>query len=374
MTDTPPSTILIVDDNPHNLQVLANILREVGYRVATGKDGAKALAFVEKRRPDLILLDVMMPEMDGFEVCRRLKAGSATRDIPVLFISALTETADKVSGFEAGGLDYITKPFQKEEVLARVHAHLSLKHAREALEGANRDLSRANATKDKLFSIIGHDLRGPLGSLIHLLEGMAENPDTLTPEEQSAVLKNLHVSAKGAYHLLENLLSWARSQRGDIQRNPSDLQLAELVNTNFRQLGGIARDKSITLRSAVADDITAHADADMVLLVIRNLVSNAIKFTPEGGEVAVSAAAGDSEVTVSVADTGVGIPEENRGLLFRPDTHLTTRGTHDEKGSGLGLMLCRDLVEQNGGAIRVDERPGGGSVFRFTLPAGGDKA
>ncbi len=371
MTDNPPSTILIVDDNPHNLQVLANILRETGFRVATAKDGAKALAFVEKRRPDLILLDVMMPEMDGFEVCRRLKAGSATRDIPVLFISALTETADKVNGFEAGGLDYITKPFQKEEVLARLHAHLSLKHAREALEEANRDLSRANATKNKLFSIIGHDLRGPIGSLIHLLEVMAETPDTLTPEEQSAVLKNLHASAKGAYHLLENLLSWARSQRGDIQRNPSDLQLAELVNTNFRQLGGIARDKSITLRSAVPDDITAHEDADMVLLVIRNLVSNAIKFTPEGGEVVVSAETGDGEVTVSVADTGIGIPEENRGLLFRPDTHLTTRGTQNEKGSGLGLMLCRDLVEQNGGAIRVDERPGGGSVFRFTLPAGG---
>ena len=370
MPEIHPSTILIVDDNPHNLQVLANILREAGYRVATAKDGGKALTFAEKRRPDLILLDVMMPEMDGFEVCRRLKASPDTQEIPVLFISALTETADKVNGFAAGGLDYITKPFQKEEVLARVHAHLSLKHAREALEGANRDLRRANATKDKLFSIIGHDLRGPIGSLIHLLEVMAENPETLTPEEQAAVLKNLYASAKGTYHLLENLLSWARSQRGVIQRNPSDFRLAERVGTSFRQLGGIARDKSITLRSAVTDDITVHADADMVLLVIRNLVSNAIKFVPEGGEVTVSAEPGEGEITVSVADTGVGIPEENRSLLFRSDTHLTTRGTHDEKGSGLGLMLCRNLVEQNGGTIRVEERPGGGSVFRFTLPPG----
>lgn len=366
-SDSAP-TVLIVDDNAQNLQVLANILRERRYRVATARDGFKALDFISRRKPDLILLDIMMPGMDGFAVCRQLKSDDASRDIPVLFISALSETDDKLKGFEAGGQDYITKPFQKEEVFARVNAHLNLKRAQEATRAANTALTKANATKDKLFSIISHDLRAPLGGLLNSLELLTRKWDTLPDGTKKEILTDLHGSVEGAYDLLENLLCWANAQRGKIDFQPENLPLRQIVDNNLRVFSGAAREKSIRMETAIDPELQVFADVNMAMGVLRNLIANAVKFTPEGGRIEVIAEEEEAAVAVSVADTGVGIHPETLPRLFQLDEHFTTPGTRNEKGSGLGLLLCREFVERNGGRIWARPRRDRGSVFTFTLP------
>ncbi len=365
MPDDRAPSVLIVDDNSQNLHVLANILRENHFRVATARDGLKALTFLSKRTPDLILLDVMMPGIDGFEVCRRLKSDAKTQDIPVLFISALTDTDDKLKGFAAGGLDYITKPFQREEVFARVNAHMNLKRTQEALK-------RANATKDKLFSIISHDLRSPLGGLLNSLELLTEKWDTLPDATKRSILVDLHGSVKGAFDLMENMLCWANAQRGRISYEPENAPLRQIVDNNLRTLAGMAADKSIRIETDIEPECLVFADLNMAMSVLRNLIANAIKFTPEGGRIEVTAEDRVAEVAISVVDTGIGIDPKIRFRLFSPEEAVTTPGTRNEKGSGLGLLLCREFVHRNGGQIWAAPRPGGGSIFTFTLPTSRD--
>ncbi|MCP4350311.1 MAG: hybrid sensor histidine kinase/response regulator [Desulfobacterales bacterium] len=362
-------SVLVVDDNSKNLQILADILRSRDFKVATAKDGFKALKFIDKTKPDIILLDIMMPEMDGFEVSRRLKSKEATKDIPIIFISALNDTSDKIKGFRAGGVDYITKPFQEEEVFARINAQLKLKLASKKLKTANKLLQTANATKDKMFSIIAHDLRGPIGSLSQALDILVDSPEIIGTEEQkSTFMKELKASAKRASLLLENLLCWARNQRCEIEYNPADTEFNQIIRNNINLLSGIAKDKTISLTSEINESLRVYADTDMIMTVVRNLISNALKFTPENGKVTVSAVLKDDFIEISVVDTGVGISENDTEKLFSPDEHFTTYGTQNEKGSGLGLLLCKDFVEKNNGKIWVETEEGKGSKFKFTLP------
>lgn len=370
MKEKPRLSILIVDDNSRNLQILAEILSQSKYRVAMAKDGLKALNFVSKMKPDLVLLDVMMPGMDGFDVCRRMKSENSTKDIPVIFISALKDTSDKIRGFEAGGVDYIIKPFSKEEVLARVDVHLKLKKAREELKSTNMLLSSANAARDKLFAIIAHDLRGSIGSLGKMLEMMSNKNAAHDTVREAEFIRKLGTSAKRTCDLLENLLSWARSQRGEFDYYPQETDIAQIVDVTIGSLRSIAEEKSIRLYSLVPETLPVYADVDMTMLVVRNLVSNALKFTPENGEVKIRAVAKNDFVEVSVADTGVGIPGENIDKLFRIDEHYTTCGTKNERGTGLGLLLCMEFVQKNRGTLRVESRENEGSRFVFTLPAG----
>ncbi len=369
MENESQPSVLIVDDTMENLQVLAEMLRSRNYKVAVAKDGMKALNFVSKRKPDLILLDIMMPEMDGFEVCEKLKADPETKEIPVIFISALAETSDKLKGFETGGVDYITKPFRQEEVFARVKTHLDLKFSREALKKVNESLAVANATKDKLFSIISHDLRNPVFATASMLDILADDPQAFKEDEKPAILNDLRNSMKEVHSLLENLLSWSRAQRDKMVYEPSDNDIQDIVSSNISLLSGIAKDKQIRLHSDITSPIKAFCDYNTINTVIRNLISNALKFTPEAGEVRISAASKENMVEISITDSGVGIPKENIEKLFHLGEQLTTYGTRNEKGSGLGLLLCKEFVVKNGGTIQVDSEEGKGSCFRFTLPA-----
>lgn len=363
-------SVLIVDDTMENLQVLAEMLRDKHYKVAIAKDGMKALNFVSKRKPDLILLDIMMPEMDGFEVCRRLKSDPEAKEIPVIFISALADTADKLKGFEVGGIDYITKPFKREEVFARVKTHLDLKLSLEALQKANESLEIANGTKDKLFSIISHDLRNPVFATSSMLDILVDEAGSFPEEEKAEILNDLRNSMKEVHSLLENLLSWSRSQQGTIAYEPSNVNILEIIDSNISLLSGIAKEKNIRLYSEITDRLILFCDYNTINTVVRNLISNALKFTPEAGEVKISAITKDNHVEISVADSGVGIPKETIGKLFQVGKHVTTYGTRNEKGTGLGLLLCKEFVEKNGGQIWVESEENKGSTFRFTIPAG----
>ncbi|TGO03386.1 hypothetical protein PN36_07370 [Candidatus Thiomargarita nelsonii] len=350
------SLILIVDDNPHNLKVLGNTLTKMGYNLTFAKSGAQAFKTILKKKPDLILLDVMMPEMDGFEVCRRLKQNAAFAKIPVIFLTAQTEKEKVIEGFQLGAVDYVTKPFNAEELITRVHTHIKLKETVEQLR-------QANATKDKFFSIIAHDLGNLFNGLIGLTEFLVGDYKVDKEQFMQMILQN----SKIGQGLLKNLLEWSRLQTGRLKAQPSGLNLKMIVDNNISLLSAQAMRKNLNIFSSIEKG-DVFADEHMINTVIRNLLSNAIKFTPQNGQVEISSQQEGAELEISIKDTGVGIDPQDIEKLFKIDVSHTTKGTANEPGTGLGLILCKDFVETNGGTIGVESDMGKGSRFYIRLP------
>lgn len=355
--------ILIVDDVPKNLQVLGSILKEQPVDIAVATNGLQALKIVEGILPDLILLDVMMPELDGFETCKRLKADPRTLDIPVIFLTARTETEDVINGLKLGAVDYVTKPFNSAELLTRVHTHLDLKLSKDALR-------EANATKDQFMSIIAHDLRTPFATLIGFSEYFLDDFNSIDGETKQEIVGDILSISKKSYQLLENLLQWARSQTGSLEFKPKTVHLFELVGESTAFLAIKAREKGIELRTEVPEDVFIQADENMLSTVIRNLVSNALKFTTKGGSIKILSRDLDGSIQISVEDTGIGMSEEIREKLFQSGASVSRKGTNDESGSGLGLLLVKEFIERHGGKIQVESEEGKGSRFVFSVPAG----
>jgi signal transduction histidine kinase len=367
-TDQYIPNILIVDDVPDNLKVLSGILKDNGYKIRPVLNGQLALEVAENEKPDLILLDIMMPEMDGYEVCRRLKENPKLKDIPVIFISALNETRDIVIAFKSGGVDYITKPFQADEVLARVNTHLQLRRQSTELQEQSKKLQELIVTKDKFFSIIAHDLKSPFNSIIGFSEILMENAQVRNFDVIEDYSKIILKSAKRAMNLLANLMEWSRSQTGRMNFNPVSLEMVNLITEIELLFHGIADQKSIRLILDIPSSAPVYADKDMINTILRNLISNAIKFTAVGGEIIVSVQDKPEELTVSIRDSGVGMKKEMIDKIFRIDSNSSTLGTNNEEGTGLGLILCKEFVEKHGGKITVESEEGKGSEFSFTIP------
>ena len=373
--------ILLVDDEPKNIQLLGNLLREYGYTIEFATSGMDALRWLSMRLFDLILLDIMMPEMDGYDVCKRLKSNPITRGIPVIFLTAKTDAEGIARGFSLGAVDYVTKPFQKEELLARVKTHLTLQEQQRTLDRyadlleeknlelrqKNLRLEESNANKDKFFSLIAHDLKSPMTGFLSLAE-LFENTDNMQPEQFKEFIRQFRASAENLFQLLENLLTWARIQRGLIEHAPQRANLGDIIHQNVALMAQNARQKKIALVNSVAQEVFVYADTHMLEAIIRNLLSNALKFTKPGGSVDITTADAGDFVTVSVSDNGIGMTEEKCAKLFQIGMKIQSKGTADEKGTGLGLILCKEFVEKNGGAIGVESRPERGTTVWFTLP------
>ncbi len=353
--------ILIVDDISRNIQIVANVLYPEKYQMTFARNGKTALKHVENENFDLILLDIMMPEMDGFEVCRILKADSRTENIPVIFLTAKTDSESIVLGFELGAVDFVTKPFNNAELLARVKTHIKLRKT-------ERELREANLTKDKFFSILAHDLRNPFQGLIGFAGLLYNNIEELEFEKIKEFSQVIYEASEHAYSLLENLLQWARSQMGRIEWQPTEIDINKNVTEILDLLSTTAKKKQISLINETARGNTAYADENMFKTILRNLVFNALKFTPQNGKVTVSLGIKDDMLVVRVSDTGCGIREEDMDKLFRIDVHHSTQGTGEEKGTALGLILCKEFVERCGGTIWAESKVGEGSEFNFTLP------
>jgi signal transduction histidine kinase/CheY-like chemotaxis protein len=567
--------VLIVDDNPTNLAVMSNYLKEYGFRILVARNGESGLKKAQYVRPDIILLDVMMPGIDGFETCRRLKEDEVTRDIPVILLTALTEPESKVKGFEAGAVDYVTKPLHHAEVLARVTAHLKIRDLTRSLQeqneqlqevlyelqganmalskravqleasnqvgqqvtsildldrllaevaksiqskfgyyfvgvwllseeqngmilqaaiGRDRDqllkeefsleldpeqsiiawvcktgeayqaedvsvdvryvalealpethsqlalplrvgeerigvldiqndqlaaftgedqqvlqtlanqiaiairnarlyevekmlrsmeeekaetLAKLNADKDKFFSIISHDLRGPFTNLLGNAQFMLDMIDELSKQDILEMTQSIYNGAKAAYGLLDNLLTWSRMQRqGGMEYYPEEIGLQPLAQETVELLSQMAGKKGIELNCTIEEGVLVYADKNMINTVIRNLASNALKFTPQGGTVTISAQCMNSSkgdkgadfVQVLVIDTGIGMSQKEVDQLFRLDVNHSTLGTDREEGSGLGLIICKEMVERNGGEIWVRSEVDEGTAVEFTVP------
>ena len=364
--------VLIVDDIEENLQVVGNILSEKEVAILLAKNGKQAIKVAQRKLPDLILLDINMPEMNGYQACEMIKNNEKTKDIPIIFLSALSEKDDIVKGFSIGGVDYISKPFNKTELLARVFTHLELKKAKDQLKNQNKELKELNATKDKFFSIIAHDLRSPFSSMIGFSKLLNKNFDKYDQEKQKKFINMIDNGIQNTYKLLDNLLLWARSQKGKIEFNPKEINLYSLSDETHELLNQSIENKLIQFTNQINPNISVHADNEMLSIIIRNLISNAIKFTPKEGEIIINAKENNQDfVEVSVKDTGVGIPKEVKSKIFDISENTSTQGTENETGTGLGLILCKEFVEKHGGKIWVESEEEKGSEFIFTLPQKG---
>ncbi len=550
-------TILLVDDNPANLSVLATMLENVGYTILIARDGVGAIKTAAYAQPDIILLDVLMPGIDGYETCRRLKKNSATKEIPVIFMTALDHTKNKIEGFAAGAVDYITKPVRHEEVMARVSTHLrlqtqtrylqrltlqqeiSLQVAQQATsildldqlltavvhliqtqfgyfyvtawlfsEGKDAltlkaasghplpkdvsigmevplkeappvitaviqtnsdflyqkitepnpktvgnlpetiseialplrigheiigildiqndqnhafqeedsnvlqslayqiaiairnaqlysnqknlrrletqkvdELAELNASKDKFFAIISHDLRAPFNSLLTLSQLLFLGFGTKTEAETKQIAGRIYNSAKTTYVLLQNLLAWAMMQSGRMIFTPAIINLHEVVQSSFTLWDDLIEEKDIQLINQIAPQLEVFTDKNMLEMIIRNLISNSIKFSFSGGAVIVTAQLDhdlansqanpnntSKKVKITVTDSGVGISQENMGTIFNKHSHYTTPGTQDEAGAGLGLILCQDMLETQGEGLHVQSKLNEGTSMWFFVP------
>lgn len=361
--------ILIVDDVMSNVLLLKVLLTNEKFAIATASNGRQALEQVEKENPDLVLLDVMMPDMSGFEVAQHLKSNPNTADIPIIFLTALNSTADIVKGFQVGANDFISKPFNKEELIIRVTHQISLVAAKRLILSKTEELQRTIAGRDKLYSVIAHDLRSPMGSIKMVLNMLILNlPSEKIGAEMYELLTMANQTTEDVFSLLDNLLKWTKSQIGKLNVVYQDVDLVEVTDGVIEIFSMVASLKKIRIREMKPEKMMVNADIDMLKTVVRDLLSNAIKFSKENSEVLVKMEEVDGMAVVSVQDYGCGISEEGQKKLLHTDTHFSTFGTNNEEGSGLGLLLCKDFVVKNGGKLWFTSKEGEGSIFSFSIP------
>ncbi len=361
-------SILIVDDNPQNLQLFGSVLKKNGYKPLLAQNGMSAISFVERTKPDLILLDVMMPGMNGYQVCEHLQANPATSDIPIIFITAKTEQDDILHGFNVGGVDYIAKPFNIPELLARVKTHIDLKKARDLISNQTKELKMLNGSKDRLFSIIGHDLRNPFGGIISFSSLLLEEYSCFSDKERLEMIATINKAANQGVRLLENLLDWSRSHSGLIDFKMVRIEVANQVRLCTDLLRPFASQKGIILETNIDDDIELNADSEMFDTIVRNLISNAIKFTPAGGKVAVSVEKTDTQTIIHVSDNGIGIPSTVHHKILAVGEKYSSLGTELEEGTGLGLLLVQEFIRRHNGSIWFNSEEGKGATFSVSFP------
>lgn len=361
--------ILIVDDVLSNVLLLKVLLTNENFTITTANNGQQALEQVDKESPDLILLDVMMPDMSGFEVAQRLKENPNTAEIPIIFLTALNSTTDIVQGFQVGANDFISKPFNKEELIIRVFHQVSLVAAKRLILSKTEELERTIAARDKLYSVIAHDLRSPMGSIKMVLNMLILNlPIEKIGHEMYDLLTQANQTTEDVFALLDNLLKWTKSQIGKMNVVFQDVNLVEVVDSVIEIFKMVASVKKVAIRVETPKQMFVYADIDMLKTVIRNLLSNALKFSHEGSEIILRIEQTDDKVVVSVQDYGCGISEEGQQKLLHADTHFSTYGTNNEEGSGLGLLLCQDFVLKNNGKLWFTSQEGEGTTFSFSLP------
>lgn len=352
--------LLIVDDNMLNLQLTAGILKEEGYLISLAQDGQAALSQLEHMVPDLILLDIMMPGMDGLEVCRILKKDPILCEIPVIFLTAKKETEDLAEGFNVGGVDYITKPFNREELIVRVKNHLELSKSR-------KRIIEMNQTRDKLYSIIAHDIRSPFSNIVLTLNTLAGGFFDPVSDDFVEIIKNLERSANETRILLDNLLDWTRLNNDTLILSLKQNMILPIIDNCLDLLKGNIDTKKIKVQVDIPDDFSAFFDERSMKSVFRNIIFNSVKFTPVGGEISIKAVSEGESVLVSIIDSGVGMTPEVIRRIFVNNEHFSTKGTENEQGSGLGTYIIKDFIKRNGGRLEVTSNPGSGSKMSVYL-------
>ncbi len=376
--ETKRSKILVVDDNEDNVELLEAFLLPMGYEVIKAHDGREALEAAERDHPDLILLDVLMPEMGGLEVCRRLKGGENTRFIPIILVTALKDVNDRVEGIEAGADDFLSKPIDKHELKARIKSllrikemHDQLEESRRNLETTNNELIKLDRLKNDLTHLLVHDLKNPLVNMMELVrQTMSYDAKNLT-EKQVERLSLTRTSCETLLNLITTLLDISKMEEGKMVLNKSSFNMKDAIYSNVREFKVIATELGIHLEALLPDNtLTVNADYELIQRVIYNLLSNAIRHTRKGGRVNISARVNKDAkgLLTAVSDTGEGIPRQYWNTIFEKFAQVELSELGLKTDHGLGLTFCKMAVEAHGGKIWVESKVGKGSAFSFTLP------
>lgn len=358
--ETPPARILVVDDQPANVQIVGTTLGNLGHEIIPAEDGPTALKRVALRVPDLILLDLLMPGMDGCQVCVHLKANPAWQHIPVIFLSAADDKDLIVRALDSGGVDYITKPFSQAELISRVRTQLVLKSARDRLRQLAED-------KDELLGILAHDLKNYLGG-INVSAGLLyrqiarHNDDRVTQ-----LAENIFRTSAQSLAFVKEFLANAAADHG-VSFTPAAINLSEAAAATARQYEEAALQKKIAIQTDFPPQaVVALADASALDQVLDNLVSNAVKFSPPGRRVFLSVRPVNGHAECIVRDEGPGFSADDKARMFRRYGRLSARPTAGEPSTGLGLSIVRKLVQGMGGDLQCDSLPGQGATFVIRL-------
>ncbi len=375
--DGESALILVADDVPANVELLFDQLHALGYRTVAAQDGPSALATAFRHRPDLCILDVSMPSGDlgcedratGFEVCRRIKRDPRTARIPVVFVTALNDTTDRVRAIEAGGDDFLTKPHNRLVLGARVRSLLKLKAATDALEESFRKLRELEKVRDDLMKMIVHDLKTPLTSVLATLELLLDGDFGSLSVTQQQVISDAEGKAEDLLRLIEDLLEIAKLEETTLPLTLEPIVPGALLNEVVHEWGVRFQQEGAHAAVDVADDAPAfHADRALLKRVFANLIQNALTHSAHAVGIRLSARRDPAGVLLTVADTGPGIPPEYHELIFRKFEQVRTRHAPRVRSSGLGLAFCRLVVERHGGRIWVQSSEGAGSAFHMLLP------
>ncbi|HEV8230291.1 MAG TPA: response regulator [Candidatus Limnocylindria bacterium] len=367
----PPSlgTVLAVDDEPANLELISRRLAALGCKVVRASNGEQALGVAEREHLDLILLDVMMPGIDGWETCRRLKSNERTADVPVIFVTARDRTEDVVTGFEAGGVDYVSKPFEPIELAARVRSALFMKRLQDQLRASNQELKKVERSRQELIGMLGHDIRNLANSVVAFLQlvGMGQLDPSRPEFAELLGLSESNVSE--LLRMVNALLDVYKLEEGRLEAIPQAIRLEELARKSIAQVTPEARAKNISITCDVGA-ATVFVDDGLIVRVLTNLLANAVKHTPAEGTARVSARVADEGkdfVVIRVTDSGPGIPTEDAPNVF--DRFYQGEGGRSRGGTGLGLAFCRLAIALHGGTIRVANPGEPGAIMELTLPA-----
>ena len=360
--------VLVVDDEPANVELIVRRLGGNGYETLTASNGHDAIAVATKEQPDLILMDVMMPGLDGWQATKLLKGDPKTANIPVVFVTARDRPEDVAAGFEAGGIMYVNKPVEPIELFARVRNAIFMKRLQDDLRHKNEDLKRLEGSRQELIGMLGHDIRNLANSVVAFLQ--LARMGELTPDrpEFAQLLGLSEANIAEVLRMVNALLDVYKMEEGRLEAVAGVNKLADVVKRSFAQLIPEAMAKGISLVEQVGEDTTVFVDAGLIVRVLTNLVSNAIKHTPGGGTITITAEPASSDsVIVRVSDTGPGIPEADATHVF--DRFYQTDTGRSRGGTGLGLAFCKLAIELHGGKIGVANGGQPGAVIEFTIPA-----
>ena len=390
--------ILLIEDNPFDIRLIKEMMKDFtafNYTLVTAETLKEGCKQVKENNIILILLDLNLPDSTGKQTFNTLI--DCAKNIPVVLLTGLQDMELSFALIKEGAQDYISKQDLNSNLLSKtiqygierdkqlkkireiseelkqMNAELNISIAQrqlseESLLKSERNLVQLNNDKNLFISILSHDLRTHFYNLLGLSEMLTDGIPKLKAVEIENAAKNIHETTNIAYKLLEDILMWAKTQQGRIPFRPRSLSFEAVCNDTIKALKPNAASKNIYITCSGVHNLNIIADIDMLETVMRNLVSNAIKFTNNNGVVNISALQSESKITISVSDNGIGIPPENMSKLFDISVALTTKGTAKEKGSGLGLLICKDFVEKHGGELWVESEAGRGSDFRFTLP------
>jgi signal transduction histidine kinase len=395
MTNNPnqqQDRVLIIDDEISILSFMEHVLLTSGFDVITARDGELGIEKAQNAKPDIILLDVRMPGISGFETCHRLKMSESTANIPIIFLTVLIKIEDKLQGFEAGGVDYILKPVEPAELVIRLKTHLTLRklqhvnHQNEQLKQEiakrqqvekelrkSKDLAEsANRAKSEFLAAMSHELRTPLNSIIVFSELLQDNIQGALNEEQGKAVGHIEKAGTHLLSLINDILLLSNIEAEQLELQIESVQVNTLCKNSLQQVSSIAQKKQIRLFKTT-DDIVKNLQADETFLkkILIHLLTNAIKFTPEGGQVTLEIRGDEKDVVqFSVIDTGIGIPEKeiDRLRLLQPFVQLDGRLSRKYEGVGLGLSLVYRLTKLHSGSVNIESELGKGSKFTVSLP------